>query len=78
MTTVKELIIQANYYLNKQNTGNLEQDNATDTKGKELLREAVMRLENGNYEIVKLMTDDDLSVEIPKRFWEEKNEPISR
>lgn len=63
MSTVKELIIQANYYLNKQNTGNLEQDNATDTKGKELLKEAVSHLENGNYEIYKLMTDDDLSVE---------------
>ncbi len=73
MTTVQELIIQANYYLNKQNTGNLEQDNATDTKGKELLKEAVSHLENGNYEIYKLMTNDDLSVESDiKLKWENK------
>lgn len=63
MPTVQELIIQANYYLNKQNTGNLEQDNATDTKGKELLKEAVSRLESGNYEIYKLMNENDLSTE---------------
>lgn len=71
MSTVQELITQANYYLNKQNTGNLEQDNAADTKGKELLKEAVTRLENGDYALVKLMTEDDLSVESPIKFkWE--------
>lgn len=63
MATIQELITQANYYLNQHNTGNLEQDNATDTKGKELLKEAVSRLESGNYEIYKLMNNDDLSVE---------------
>lgn len=72
MSTVQELITQANYYLNKQNTGNLEQDNATDTKGKELLKEAVTRLENGDYALIKLMIDDELSVESPVKFkWEE-------
>lgn len=59
MATIQELIIQANYYLNQYNTGNLAQDNATDTKGKQMLQEAVNRLENGDYQIVKLMTDDD-------------------
>ncbi|WP_433912329.1 hypothetical protein [Staphylococcus sp. LKG3-3] len=60
MATIQELIIQANYYLNQHNTGNLAQDNATDTKGKAMLQEAVKRLENGDYEIIKLMTDDDM------------------
>lgn len=72
MATVQELITQANYYLNQHNTGNLAQDNTTDTKGKELLKEAVKRLENGEYQIVKLMTDDDLSVESSKNInWED-------
>ncbi|MDW3783662.1 hypothetical protein QI349_02800 [Staphylococcus saprophyticus] len=63
MATIQELVTQANYYLNKHNTGNLTEDNATDTKGKAMLQEAVRRLEKGDYQIVKLMTDDDLSVE---------------
>lgn len=72
MATIQELITQANYYLNQHNTGNLAQDNATDTKGKALLQEAVKRLENGEYQIVKLMTDDDLSVESSKSInWED-------
>ncbi|WP_210139232.1 hypothetical protein [Staphylococcus sp. GDY8P120P] len=71
MSTVQELITQANYYLNKQNTGNLEQDNATDTKGKAMLQEAVTRLEKNDYHILKVMTDDDLSVESSKEIkWE--------
>lgn len=72
MTTIQELITQANYYLNQHNTGNLAQDNATDTKGKQMLQEAAKRLENGDYQIVKLMTDDELSVESPKEIkWED-------
>lgn len=72
MATIQELITQANYYLNKHNTGNLAQDNATDTKGKQMLQEAVKRLEKGDYAIVKLMTDDDLSVESSKTInWED-------
>lgn len=72
MAAIQELITQANYYLNQHNTGNLAQDNATDTKGKALLQEAVKRLENGEYQIVKLMTDDDLSVESSKSInWED-------
>lgn len=63
METIKELITQANYYLIKHNTGNLAQDNATDIKGKEMLQQAVKRLESGDYEFVKLMSDDDMSVE---------------
>lgn len=66
MTTIHELITQANYYLNKHNTGNLAEENATDTKGKAMLQEAVKRLGNGDYEIIKLTTDDDLSVESSK------------
>lgn len=68
MATIQELIIQANYYLNQYNTGNLAQDNATDTKGKQMLQEAVKRLENGDYQIVKLMADDELSVESSKNI----------
>lgn len=72
MATIQELIIQANYYLNRHNTGNLAQDNTTDTKGKQMLQEAVNRLENGDYQIVKLMADDELSVESSKTInWED-------
>lgn len=72
MATIQELIVQANYYLNKHNTGNLAQDNATDTKGKQMLQEAAKRLENGDYQIVKLMADDELSVESSKEIkWED-------
>ena len=66
MATIQELITQANYYLNQHNTGNLDEDNASDAKGKQMLQEAVKRLENGDYQIVKLMTDDELSVESSK------------
>lgn len=63
METIKELITQANYYLNKHNTGSLAQDNATDIKGKEMLQQAVKRLESGDYEFVKLMSEKDLEIE---------------
>ncbi|OEL08276.1 hypothetical protein [Staphylococcus equorum] len=43
-----ELLKQANYYLNEHNTGNLEQDNASDDKGKVLLKEAIKRIEKDN------------------------------
>lgn len=72
MATIQELITQANHYLNQHNTGDLAQDNATDTKGKAMLQEAVTRLENGDYQIIKLMSDDELSVESSKEIkWED-------
>lgn len=46
--TIIELLKQANYYLNEHNTGNLEKDNASDDKGKVLLKEAIKRIEKDN------------------------------
>ncbi|MEY8601935.1 MULTISPECIES: hypothetical protein [Staphylococcus] len=44
--SIVEIIKLANYYLNEHNTGNLDEDNASDSKGKALLNEAVQRIMN--------------------------------
>lgn len=46
--TIVEIIKLANYYLNEHNTGNFDEDNASDSKGKALLKEAVQRIMNDN------------------------------
>ncbi|MGG6839942.1 hypothetical protein [Mammaliicoccus sp. N-M51] len=47
MPTILDELIVANNNLNKNMTGNLHIDNATDSFGKELLREVVKQIENG-------------------------------
>lgn len=47
MPTILDELIVANNNLNKNKTGNLHMDNATDSFGKELLREVVKQIENG-------------------------------
>ncbi|WP_210129036.1 MULTISPECIES: hypothetical protein [unclassified Staphylococcus] len=47
MTTIIEGLINANYNLNKNNTGNINVDNMTDSFGKETLRQIVKLIEQG-------------------------------
>lgn len=47
MPTILDELIIANNNLNKNKTGNLQIDNATDSFGKEILREVVKQIENG-------------------------------
>ena len=47
MTTIIEGLINANYNLNKNNTGDINVDNMTDSFGKETLREIVELIEQG-------------------------------
>ncbi|MCJ0907726.1 hypothetical protein MTW84_00770 [Mammaliicoccus sciuri] len=47
MPTILDELIVANNNLNKNKTGNLHIGNATDSFGKELLREVVKQIENG-------------------------------
>ncbi|MDT4050223.1 hypothetical protein ACU40O_09840 [Staphylococcus arlettae] len=47
MTTIIEGLINANYNLNKNNTGDINVDNMTDSFGKETLRQIVELIEQG-------------------------------
>ncbi|WP_210138622.1 hypothetical protein [Staphylococcus sp. GDB9P120P] len=47
MTTIIEGLINANYNLNKNNTGDINVDNMTDSFGKETLRQIVKLIEQG-------------------------------
>ena len=47
MTTIIEGLINANYNLNKNNTGDINIDNMTDSFGKETLRQIVKLIEQG-------------------------------
>ncbi|WP_210131578.1 hypothetical protein [Staphylococcus sp. GDK8D30P] len=47
MTTILDGLMNANYNLNKNNTGDINVDNMTDSFGKETLRQIVKLIEQG-------------------------------